>query len=44
MVVAAIGALVSFIWIVVEYHTAPTLDQQGKEIKPGKKLKDIFKK
>jgi hypothetical protein len=44
MIAMAIGALVSFIWIAVEFYTAPTLDQQGRETKPGKKLKDIFKK
>lgn len=43
MISMAIGALVSFIWIAVEYYTAPTLDQRGKVIKEGKKLKDIFK-
>jgi len=44
MIAVAIGALVSLIWIVVEYHTAPTLDQTGKVIKEGKKLKDILKR
>lgn len=43
MIGIAIGALVSLIWIAVEYYTAPTLDQTGKVIKEGKKLKDIFK-
>jgi len=40
----AIGGLVSLIWLAVEYHTAPTLDQTGKVIKEGKKLKDILKR
>lgn len=44
MIGIAIGALVSLIWIAVEYYTAPTLDQTGKVIKEGKKLKDILKR
>lgn len=44
MIAMATGALVSFIWIAVEYYTAPTLDQRGKVIKEGKKLKDILKR
>jgi hypothetical protein len=43
MIAMAIGALVSLIWIAVEFYTAPTLDQRGKVIKEGKKLKDILK-
>lgn len=44
MIAVAIGVLVSLIWIVVEFYTAPTLDQSGKVIKEGNKLKDILKR
>lgn len=44
MIGLAIGGLVSLIWLAVEYYTAPTLDQTGKVIKEGKKLKDILKR
>jgi hypothetical protein len=44
MIAMAIGSVVSLIWIAVEFYTAPTLDQRGKVIKEGKKLKDILKR
>lgn len=39
-----IGILGSMIWIAFEMYRAPEMDDNGKIIKPGKSLKDIFKK
>ena len=39
-----IGLLVSTLWIAYEMYTAPMMDDNGRIIKEGKKLSDLFKK
>lgn len=40
-----IGLLVTAIWIAYEYYRAPNMDEEtGKIIKPGKSLKDLWRK
>ena len=40
-----IGIIGTFIWLVYEYWRAPMMDEQtGKIIKPGKKLRDLWRK
>lgn len=39
-----IGAIGSIIWIGIEMYRAPEMDDNGKIIKPGKSLRDLFKK
>mgnify|MGYP003338056903 CR=1 FL=1 len=38
-----IGLLFSTLWIAYEMYRAPMMDDYGNIIKPGKKLKDLFK-
>ena len=39
-----IGLLFSTLWIAYEMYTAPMMDDDGRIIKEGKKLSDLFKK
>ena len=39
-----IGLLFSTVWIAYEMYTAPMMDDNGRIIKKGKKLSDLFKK
>ena len=39
-----IGIIGTFLWMVYEFYRAPMMDENGKVIKEGKKLKDLFKK
>ncbi len=39
-----IGIIGTIIWLAYEMYTAPTMDDNGKIIKPGNQLKDLFKK
>ena len=39
-----IGLLFSTLWIAYEMYTAPMMDDNGRIIKEGKKLSDLFKK
>lgn len=44
MIYYLLGLLISFAWIAFEMYRAPTMDNNGKVTKPGKKLKDLLKK
>jgi|LauGreDrversion4_2_1035121.scaffolds.fasta_scaffold846825_1 hypothetical protein len=44
MAIAIVSWVAFLIWIAIEYYTAPTVNQQGKTVIPGRKLKDLFKK
>ncbi len=44
MIYFAIGFIVSVIWIAYEMYTAPTMDDNGKITKPGKKISDLWRK
>lgn len=39
-----IGIIGSIVWIGIEMYRAPEMDDSGRIVKHGKKLKDIFKK
>lgn len=39
-----IGVIGSIIWIGFEMYRAPEMDDNGKIIRQGKNLKDLFKK
>lgn len=39
-----IGVIGSIVWIGIEMYRAPEMDDNGRIVKDGKKLKDIFKK
>ena len=39
-----IGLLLSFAIISYEIYTAPLMDESGRIIKEGRKLKDLFKR
>jgi hypothetical protein len=39
-----IGLLLSFAIIAYEIYTAPLMDESGRIIKEGRKLKDLFKR
>ena len=43
MIYYLFGFLFSFVWIAYEMYRAPMMNDNGKVIKPGKKLKDLFK-
>jgi hypothetical protein len=36
--------LVIWLWVGFEIYRAPMMDEQGKIIKPGKKLSDLWRK
>ena len=40
----AIGMIGTGLWMAFEIYRAPMMDENGKIIKEGKKLKDLFKK
>jgi len=44
MIKYGILLIVTFIWIAFEMYRAPMMDENGKIIKPGKKLSDLWKK
>lgn len=45
MIYFVIGLVGSAIWIAYEMYRAPMMDEQtGRIIKPGKKLKDLWRK
>jgi hypothetical protein len=44
MAIVAVSWGLFLVWVSIEWYTAPTLDQQGRTVKPGRKLEDIFKK
>ena len=39
-----IGIIISLLFIAYEIYTSPTMDDDGKITKEGKKLSDLFKK
>jgi hypothetical protein len=39
-----LGIIGTFIWLGYEMYTAPMMDENGRIIKKGKRLKDLFKK
>ena len=39
-----IGIMCTTLWVVYEFYRAPTMDNNGKVTKPGKKLKDLWQK
>jgi hypothetical protein len=40
----AIGMIGTGLWMAYEIYRAPMMDENGKIIKEGKKLRDLFKK
>jgi hypothetical protein len=40
----AIGMIGTGLWMAFEIYRAPMMDENGKIIKEGKKLRDLFKK
>lgn len=44
MIYYIIGFVFSMVWIAYEIYTAPEMDDNGRITKPGKSLKDLFKK
>ena len=40
----AIGMIGTGLWMALEIYCAPMMDENGRIIKEGKKLKDLFKK
>jgi len=44
MVGLIIPIVLTFVLIAYEMYTAPTMDDNGRIIKEGKKLSDLFKK
>lgn len=44
MLYALLGMLFSIIWIAYEMYTAPTMDDNGRIIKKGKKISDLWRK
>jgi len=40
----AIGMIGTGLWMAFEIYRAPMMDENGKIIKEGKKLSDLFKK
>jgi hypothetical protein len=44
MIYFIIGMVGAAIWIAFEMYRAPEMDDNGKIIKPGKKLSDLLKK
>jgi hypothetical protein len=43
MIYFIIGIIGTVLWMACEMYTAPTMDDNGKITKPGKKLSDLFK-
>jgi hypothetical protein len=39
-----IGIVCTSLWVIYEFYQAPMMDENGRIIKEGKKLKDLFKK
>jgi hypothetical protein len=39
-----IGIIGTILWTMYEFYRAPMMDDDGRIIKEGKKLKDLFKK
>ncbi len=39
-----IGIIGTTIWLAYEMYRAPEMDDNGKIVKPGKTLKDLFKR
>jgi hypothetical protein len=44
MIYFIIGIVGSILWISYEMYTAPMMDDDGRITKPGKTLKDLFKR
>ena len=44
MIYFIIGIIGTLIWMAYEIYTAPMMDENGKILKEGKKLSDLFKK
>ena len=44
MIYFLIGIVGTILWMAYEMYTAPYMDDDGRIIKPGNKLSDIFKK
>ncbi len=40
----ALFLIVSGLWMAFEIYRAPMMDESGRVIKPGKKLKDLWRK
>ncbi len=40
----ALFLIVSGLWMAFEIYRAPMMDENGRVIKPGKKLKDLWRK
>lgn len=36
--------IITGLWIAYEFYRAPMMDENGKVIKPGKKLRDLWRK
>lgn len=44
MIYFIIGIVGTFLWIAFEMWRAPIMDDNGRIIKPGKKLSDLWRK
>jgi hypothetical protein len=44
MIYFIIGIVGTILWTIYEFYRAPMMDDNGRIIKEGKKLKDLFKK
>ena len=44
MIYFIIGIVGTILWMAYEIYRAPTMDNNGKVTKPGKKLKDLWQK
>jgi hypothetical protein len=44
MIYFIIGFIGTIFWTMYEFYRAPMMDDDGRIIKEGKKLKDLFKK
>ena len=44
MIYFIIGIVGTILWIAIEIYTAPTMDDDGKITKPGKKISNLWRK
>lgn len=44
MIYFIIGIIGTILWISYEMYSAPMMDDDGKIIKPGKKISDLWRK
>ncbi len=44
MIYFLIGVMGTAVWLAYEMYRAPEMDDNGRIVKPGKTLKDLFKR